>query len=130
MDAVSKTREVKTPTGRTIVAQNYLTGADRRRNRRLIWQLSEEGKGRTAEALEAAENALVVELIISIDGKKEGDPVQGSDQPFSLVAELEAMQADDYDFMIDLINEIAAGLDKKKEATSGGSTAASSTEQK
>lgn len=131
MEAIETTREVKVPSGKhTVVARNFLTGADRRKNRRLIWTLSEEGKGRSADALEAAENALVLELIVSVDDKKEGDPVEGSDQPFSLVAWLEGLQATDYDFMIDLINEIAGGLDKKKEVISAGSTQTSSEEEK
>ena len=119
MNPLSETKEVTTPSGEhTITHRAYLTGEDRRTNRRLLIRLSEEGKIRNAEAIEEAENALINQVILSVDGTKE-----------TIVEKVLQMRAEDYDFVIDLVNEIASGVDKKKEKTSDSSTKTSSTEE-
>lgn len=120
MNTLDETKELTTPTGlHKITVRAYLTGVDRRANRKLIWDLSKEGRGDTIEALEAAENALIGQILLSLDGSSE-----------SVLERTLALPAQDYDFVIDTVNEIAVGLDKKKEVISDGSTLTSSTAEK
>lgn len=116
MEIPTETKVLITPVGQhKILVRSYLTGEDRRANRRLILQLMDEGKSGKVEALEAAEDATMKQVIIDIDGDKE-----------NIVERVLKMQADDYGFVIDAVNEIVNGLPKKKEETSDGNISHSS----
>lgn len=119
MNTLDEIKELTTPTGlHRIKVRAYLTGVDRRANRRLIWTLSQEGKGDSIEALEAAENALIGQIVLEVDDSTE-----------DILEKVLKMPAEDYDFVITTVNEIAIG-DKKKAVSSDGSTPTSSTEER
>ena len=120
MDIKPDTQELKTPSGEhTILAKSYLIGEDRRASRRMLLKLADEGKSRTVEGIEEAENSLMLQVVIQIDGSSE-----------NIVERVLKMRIADYDFVMDLVNEIASGMDKKKEVTSVGNTETTSEEQK
>ena len=51
METIEDTQSLTTPSGKhTLVAKTYLTGADKRSNRKLILQITEGGKGRVRKA--------------------------------------------------------------------------------
>lgn len=108
MNPIDDRKTIKTPTGEhEIVMRTFLTGADKRSNRRLILSLTKDNAP-GADAIEAAENALLTQVIISIDGDEDKEKI---------VATVVAMKVEDYDFLIDAVNEVAGGSDKKKERT-------------
>lgn len=112
MNTIDETKEVKTPSGEhVLLVRNYLTGEDRRENRRFILKLNEDGKSATVEGIEEAENFLLKKVILEIDGKKE-----------NVIDTVLKMRSDDYDFVVELVNEVSSGLSKKKEKISNGST--------
>lgn len=123
MNTLPETIELKTPSGEhTILFRAYLTGEDVRANRRHIVALKEDPEIKGVRLIEEAENQMMRLLIKQIDGQDVGEDVIGAVTKF---------RAEDYEFVIDKINEAAGGgLDKKKEATSGGSTETSSKEGK
>lgn len=110
------TREVETPSGEhKVVLREYLTGQDRRENRRLAMKLSKEkDDSNPVSVLEQAEDALVRKVVVSIDGKSqpEIDPA----------VEILGWVAGDYDFIMDEVNAVSDRLPEKKETTSDGST--------
>lgn len=111
---------VKTPSGEhTLEHKAYLTGEDVRTNRRLFLKLNDEGKGGKVEALEASEDALMNEIIVSIDGSTE-----------DITSRVVKMRAQDYLFVLGLVNDISRGIDEKKEKTSDGSTPTTSEGEK
>jgi hypothetical protein len=109
MEPLKDTQELTTPSGHRVIARTYLTGADKRANRRIILDMSSDGKP-TADAIDTAENSLISQVIVSIDDVSE-----------DVVDKVLSLPGADYDFIIDTINEVAAGVDKKKEVTSAGS---------
>jgi hypothetical protein len=116
MDIPSEVKKVTTPSGAHVIEHKaYLTGEDVRSNRRLFLRLNEEGKGKTVDALEASENALMSEIILTIDGSADDIP-----------GRVVKMRASDYYFIIELVNSVSKGIDEVKEETSGGSTPTSS----
>lgn len=107
MEIPADSLTVKTPSEKhTIVHRSYLTGADRRAHRRLLIKLSEENKARTVEGMEEAEDAAIKSVIISVDDSNEG-----------IIEALMKMEARDYDFVIDIVEKVTAGIDDKKKAT-------------
>lgn len=120
MNIPDEVTTVKTPSGEhTLEHRAYLTGEDVRANRRLFLQLNDEGKGKTVEALEASEDALINEIIISLDGSTDDIP-----------GRVIKMRASDYYFVVELVNSISKGIDEKKEVTSAGSTPTTSEGEK
>lgn len=98
-------KTVQTPSGEhSVVMRTFLTGEDKRNNRRLILSFT-DGEKIGAEKIEAAENALLTQVIVEIDGS-----------PDDIVGRVVKMKIEDYDFLIDAVNEVAGG-NKKKERT-------------
>lgn len=120
MDTPQETKELKTPTGEhTILIKSFLTGEDRRANRRLILKINDDGKGETVEGIEEAEDGLIKQIVLKVDDSEE-----------DIIPRILKFKAEDYDFVFKTITDISQGLDKKKESTSSGSTNPSSEEQK
>ena len=116
MEPLNETKELKTPSGvHTITVKAYLTGVDRRAYRRTILTIASEEKGKTVDGVEEAENAMITQLVLAVDGSKE-----------DIINQVLNMRADDYDFVIQTVNEIVEGMSKKKESTSDGNTSLSS----
>lgn len=121
MEIIPETTTVTTPIQKhVIVARSFITGTERRSNRRFLLALNDETDSQTIDRLEKAEDHLLNLIIISIDGNEEEKSQK-----------VLAMHADDYDFVIKLVNQAVAegGLDKKKELISNGSTENSSKER-
>lgn len=120
MDTPAEEKVLKTPTGEhSLTVKAYLTGEDRRASRRVVLRINDEGKGETVEGIEEMENSLINQIVLKVDDSNE-----------NIVDRILKFKAQDYDFVLETINSIANGLDKKKESTSSGSTSPSSTEQK
>lgn len=112
-------KEIELPSGsHKVLVRGYITGEDRRANRRLLIKLSEDSAEDRVSIIEAAENALLKQVVLELDGN--GDDV---------VERVLKLPADDYDKVIDLVNEITEGFDAKKKRTLAGNTANSSTEK-
>lgn len=114
MDYIEDTKKIETPSGIKLIIRQYLTGEDRRANRRLVMRLADEGKGASVDGLEEAENEQIKIVVKEIDGSAE-----------NIVERVIKMRADDYDFVMETVQAVVNGtfiLDKKKEVTSGGST--------
>lgn len=123
MNIPEDTKELKTPSGEhTILVKAYLTGEDRRAARRVILKVSSEDRGKTVEGIEEVENHMMSQIVLKIDD---------SDQ--DIVDRVLKMKAEDYDFVVETINQISQGklvADEKKEEKSDGSTKASSEGEK
>lgn len=122
MDYIDETKELKTPSGLSIIVRAYLTGEDRRANRRLVLRLAAEGLGDKVEGIEQAENEQIKLIVKELDGSAE-----------DIVERVIKLRAADYDFVMETVSSVANGtfsLDKKKEVMSGGSTETSSEEEK
>ena len=91
--------------------RSYLTGKDKRDYRKVLVDLNRDGKAGTAEALDAAENLMIVSIVKEIEGSTE-----------NIVDRVIAMPAPDYDLVLEQVAEVFNGLDKKKETTSDTST--------
>lgn len=105
MNPLEETKTLETPVGKQKVEfKAYLTGKDIRENRRMLVRLADEGKAKSVDALDESENALISQIVLSVDGNKEGvlDTVLG-------------MHAEDYNFVLENVNDIAQGVSKKKE---------------
>ena len=112
-----ETKEIELPSGsHKVLVRGYITGEDRRANRRLLVKLSEESKEDRVAIIEAAENALLSQIVLELDGN--GD---------DLIDRILKLPADDYDLIIDTVNEVAEGFDAKKKRTLAGNTVSSST---
>src|SRR6266446_4622545 len=106
MDIPADNERVTTPSGNhTVTFRSYLTGKDKRDYRRVLIALT--GKSDTAEALDEAENALITMAVHAID-----------DTSDNLIERLQAFGIDDYDWVLETVNEIAEGLSGKKKAIS------------
>ncbi len=112
MNIIDETKELVTPSGlHKLLVRAYLTGEDRRQNRRMILRINDEGKSAKVEGVEEAENFLIEKVILKIDGKDS-----------DIVKHVLEMRADDYDFVVDTVNEVSQGMTKKKEKISDGNT--------
>lgn len=112
MNIIESEKELITPTGEhKLLVRAYLSGEDRRANRRMILKLNDEGKTAKVEGIEEAENFMIEQIILSIDGKSE-----------DIVNQVLKFKAEDYDFVVDTVNDISRGMTKKKEKISDGST--------
>lgn len=117
MEIPSETKVLKTPSGRhDVVVRSYITGVERRANRRFLFELKEEDRASIA-TIEKAEDMLLRQIVVSVDGHSE-----------DVVERVLGMEGKDYDFIITAINDIAVGGDDKKKVTSPGSTETSSVE--
>lgn len=120
METISETKTLKTPSGEhTIIVKSYLTGEDRRAARRVILKMYDDGKNGKVEGVEEVENDAITRVVLEVDGSSE-----------NVVERVLKFRADDYDFIIDTVNQISEGMDKKKEKKSGTSTKTSSEEEK
>ena len=112
MNTIENEKELITPSGdHKLLVRTYLTGEDRRANRRMILKINDEGKSATVEGIEEAENFMIKEIILKVDGSNE-----------DIVEKVLKFKAEDYDFIVDTVNEISKGMTKKKEKISDGST--------
>jgi len=103
-----------TPSGKhTVTFRKSLTGKDKRDYRRTLIALTD--KSGTGEALDAAENALITMTVSAIDDTND-----------QIIDRLEAFGIEDYDWVLEQVNEIAQGLDGKKKAPSSTNTKTSS----
>lgn len=120
VDIIPETKEIKTPVGgQTLLVRSYLTGEDRRANRRLLIQLAEEQKQSSIDGIEASEDALLTQVVKAIDGSDE-----------NIVGRVLKMHAKDYDFVMEYVAEVVGGMSEKKNQTSDSSTPTTSTEER
>jgi len=121
MDIPQDTKKVQTPNGHSLTVKAYLTGEDKRANRRIALAL-ESNKDNVADGIDKLEDSLITQIVIDLDGSNE-----------NIVERVLKLPSDDYDLLINTVNDIQEGElgedGKKKELTSSGSTSPSSEEK-
>ncbi len=107
-----ETISVTTPAGAVIVLNAYVTGREKRSITNIFFQkeLSE------AAQYNQAEDLALKTIIVSIDGKKEGDQVDG--KPFSIIDAVLSMKASETKFIISKVNEISSEKASEEKKTS------------
>jgi len=105
-----ETTEITTPVGNNKVAlKQYITGRDMRSLREIYLKVGTlDSSGQNLSNIDPAmvdqsENKAFEMVIVSIDGQAEG-----------ILDKILNMPAQDYDFILTAVNEITAGLSKKK----------------
>lgn len=120
METIPETKEIKTPSGEhTILVKSYLTGEDRRSARRTILDVHEQGIGTKVEGIEKVENETILRVVLKIDGDDQG-----------IINRILSFRDTDYDFIVDTVNEITNGTDKKKLKSSDTNTETTSAAEK
>lgn len=106
-----ETKKVTTPHGKQeIELKTYITGGEKRAIQvasvqEATLEAGNQIKGlKLKEAIGAAEDAAFRIIVVSIDGKKDGDMVDG--KPFFIVGEILNMREADYKFILRSLNEI------------------------
>jgi len=100
-----ETKVLELPSGKKATLKAYITGADKRANRRLILSLGETDTNR-ADVLEAVENKNIEQIVLELDGTKE-----------NIVERVVGLPAADYEAILEAVAEVVSGMDKKKENT-------------
>lgn len=121
-----ETTEIKTPGGHTIVVNSYVNGRESRALQvPYLKNVIELDAARVAELgekaarFEAAQNLALRTVIVSFDGKKDGQGIEGTDTTFDLIDTLLALPAPEYRAIVKAMNEVIADDDyneKKKES--------------
>lgn len=110
-----ETKKVLTPVGNhEIVMNTYVTG---RENRAIVQSMvkgmSLDGKGEVknmdAAVIKDSEDVAFATVIVSVDGHKDGDEVDG--KRFSIVEEILDMHVKDYNFVVKETNKISFDRD-------------------
>jgi hypothetical protein len=113
-----ETREITTPGGHTLSIHTYLTGREARDLQVPYLKTSEEypkeiidAKGIRAASFQAVQNLSLKTIIVSFDGKKDGD------DGFDLVETVLDLPTSEFKFIVQRINEVISdpeGEDQKK----------------
>lgn len=106
-----ETKTIQTPSGKTIVLNSYITGRERRAltNVYLSGGLNfdftgENVKGLDAALVDKAQDLAFRTVIVSFDGHKDGDTVDG--KQFSIVDAILDLHDADTQFIIKAVNEV------------------------
>lgn len=107
-----ETKTIITPlSAQKVEVKTYLIGREKRSLQNILIgkniSISADGEnvsGFDASTLEQRENLAWKLIVVSIDGHKDGDTIEGKDTPFSVVDTILDMRADDYSFIVSEIN--------------------------
>jgi hypothetical protein len=109
-----ETREIVTPAGHTLVLYTYLTGREVRELQTPYLKTSEEfpkdvidTKGLRAASFQAVQNLTIKTIIVSFDGKKDGDTISETEK-FNLLDTILDLPAAETNFIIKRINEVVS----------------------
>src|SRR3712207_477168 len=83
MSTARTTRSFKTGGGTDVVLFDYITGREAQEIAALASQ-KVEGKSEYDMQI-TANNAAIAKFIVSLNGKRQGDPVEGAEKPFDIV---------------------------------------------
>ncbi len=110
-----ETKTIETPAGKhKVEIKTYLIGREKRALTNIYlskdMSVNTEDKQITGFAnrniIEEAENLALQTMIVSIDGKHDGDDVEGI--KFSLIDCVLDMRSEDYDFIVNAINDVTS----------------------
>lgn len=107
-----ETISVTTPGGSVIVLNSYVTGREKRAITNVFFQkeLSDGAQYNQAEDL------ALKTVIVSIDGKKEGDQIDG--KPYSIVDAVLSMKASESKFVLQEVNKVSSEKATEEKKTS------------
>ncbi len=107
-----ETISVTTPAGAAIVLNAYVTGREKRAITNIFFQkeLSE------AAQYNQAEDMALKTVIVSIDGKKDGDQVDG--KTYSIVDAVLSMKASESKFILAEVNKVSSEKSTEEKKTS------------
>lgn len=117
-----ETISIETPIGKhQVVLNSYMTGREKRGLnalflRDVVVQENAKISGVKGSIVEEAENYAFKTMVISINGRKEGDVNEADGKAFSIIEAILDMHASDYAFIVEKVNDITrdAEFDKKK----------------
>lgn len=114
------TRETKKITigAYELEVKTYLTGREKRALMSVFLgknlTVSPDGAnvaGLDAEVVAAAQDLTFKTVIVSIGGHKDGDMIEGKEEPFSIVDTVLDMHGDDFDAVVKAVNDITKATD-------------------
>lgn len=101
--------------GQTLEMRPFITG---RQAEALTLGRTQGDDKDTAKNMTTAHKCIEL-VVVSVGGKKDGDPVDGSDKPFSVLEAILDMPFADYTEVVEKVTELAYG---KKNATNSQKT--------
>ena len=118
-----ETKIVKTPISKQeIVLKTYLIGKEKRAltsiflKGGLSFNMETKGvQGLKSDMYEDAENLLLRTVIVSVDGHKDGEVVDG--KPLNLLDVILDMRAEDYQFIVNEVNKISNDTEFEQKKT-------------
>jgi len=114
-----ETREIKTIKigDHTLEVKSYLIGREKRALSAVFlgknMTVSVEGgmTGLDADTFEKAQDLAFKSVLVSFDGHKDGDTIEGVDKPFSIVDAVLDLPAKQYEEVVETVNAITSDKD-------------------
>lgn len=116
METARETKEIKIG-AHDLVLKTYLIGREKRALTSVFMSknlsVSPDGgvSGLDASMVEAAQDAALRIVVVSFDGKKDGEVIEGVDTPFSIVDAILDLKSDEYQKVVSEVNAITNDKD-------------------
>ena len=111
-----ETIEFKAPNGATLILKSYITARERRQiNSAMVGAIgsNEDSTEGQLNAVNASQNESLKIMIVSIDGKKDGETTE-ENKPFSVLEYLLDLRDKDFKAILAKVDEILAQDNEKK----------------
>lgn len=113
-----ETKSVTTPGGHAVVLKTFLTGREARALQTPYLKSADEfpkdqiaDVGLRASIFAATQNLTLNTIIVSFDGKKDGEVIEGTEAKFNLVETLLDLPASEFKFIVATANAVVANPD-------------------